>query len=298
MARSGTRRPAGGWRPPGATDWPEWPRRRSARWARAGPAAAAGIRPGDTILKIGTRRVRTPRDAIAALAVIRDLGAPVDIALLRGGQQRVVALSFDAAPRAADAPDKPEGMADCPHPAPVCRIRQAVFPVSQLRSGRQRNTDRTRVPGHQPACRGRPAGCGRAHARRAEGREGGPLGLSRRPGAAGGAGPACGRVRSGPRRGSQGRWRHLRSRRRCSPEGGARFRPRRADCRAAEGAELGPGSTFARTCSPASAAARWWTSEAHWWGLPWAAARDVSRRCPWEAFARCWHCARTRQPPT
>ena len=95
-----------------------------------GPAAAAGIRPGDTILKIGARRVRTPRDAIAAFAVIRDIGAPLDITLLRGGQQRVVALSFDAAPKVADAPDKREVLADCPHPAPVCRVRQAVFPVS------------------------------------------------------------------------------------------------------------------------------------------------------------------------
>lgn len=95
-----------------------------------GPADRAGIRPGDAILKIGTRRVRTPRDAIAAFAVIRDPGAPVDIALLRGGRQRVVPLSFDAAPEAEEAPDKPEALADCPHPAPVCRVRQAVFPVS------------------------------------------------------------------------------------------------------------------------------------------------------------------------
>ena len=95
-----------------------------------GPAAVAGIRPGDTILKIGPRRVRTPRDAIAAFAVIRDIRAPLDIALLRGGQELTVRLSFEAAPKAADTPDKPEALADCPHPAPVCRVRQAVFPVS------------------------------------------------------------------------------------------------------------------------------------------------------------------------
>ncbi len=94
-----------------------------------GPAAAAGIRPGDVILRIGPRRIRTPRDAVAAFAVIRDLRAPLDIALLRGGRERIVALSLDAAPKAADAPDRP-GAADCPHPAPVCRVRQAVFPVS------------------------------------------------------------------------------------------------------------------------------------------------------------------------
>ena len=98
-----------------------------------GPADRAGIRPGDMVLKIGARRVRTPRDAIAAFAVIRDPGAPVDIALLRGGRRTVVLLSFDVAPKTADAPEKPErpeALADCPHPAPVCRVRQAVFPVS------------------------------------------------------------------------------------------------------------------------------------------------------------------------
>ena len=95
-----------------------------------GPADRAGIRPGDRILKIGARRVRAPRDAIAAFAVIRDPAAPVGIALLRGGRQRVVPLSFEAAPEAADAPETPKALADCPHPAPVCRVRQAVFPVS------------------------------------------------------------------------------------------------------------------------------------------------------------------------
>ena len=94
-----------------------------------GPADAAGIRTGDAIVKIGARRVRTPRDATAAFAVLRDPGAPVDIALLRGGRERIVRLSFDAAPAAA-APDRPAADRDCPHPAPVCRIRQAVFPVS------------------------------------------------------------------------------------------------------------------------------------------------------------------------
>ncbi len=98
-----------------------------------GPADRAGIQPGDAVLKIGARRVRTPRDAVAAFAVIRDPGAPVDIVLLRGGRQTVVPLSFDVAPKTADAPEKPErpeALADCPHPAPVCRVRQAVFPVS------------------------------------------------------------------------------------------------------------------------------------------------------------------------
>ena len=97
-----------------------------------GPAAMAGIEPGDVILKIGARRVRTPRDALAALAVVPDVSAPLDITLQRDGQRRVVALSFDAAPTVSDAPDTSESLGDCPHPTPVCRVRQAVFPVSSF----------------------------------------------------------------------------------------------------------------------------------------------------------------------
>ncbi len=97
-----------------------------------GPAAMAGIAPGDTVLKIGPRRVRTPRDARAALAVVRDTGAPLDVTLRRDGQRRIVALSFVAAPGVPDALDRPESVGDCPHPAPVCRVRQAVFPVSSF----------------------------------------------------------------------------------------------------------------------------------------------------------------------
>ena len=97
-----------------------------------GPAARAGIAPGDAILKIGARRVRTPRDAIAAFAVLRDLGRPLDITLQRAGRKRVVSLSFGAAPTVPDARARPESRGDCPHPAPVCRVRQAVFPVSSF----------------------------------------------------------------------------------------------------------------------------------------------------------------------
>ena len=96
-----------------------------------GPAARAGIAPGDAVVGIGARRVRTPRDAIAALALIRDFATPVDVALESGGRRRVAALALDApAPPAPREPAAERGTADCPHPAPVCRARQAVFPVS------------------------------------------------------------------------------------------------------------------------------------------------------------------------
>ena len=95
-----------------------------------GLAAETGVRPGDAVLRIGARRVRTPRDAMAAFAVIRKPAVPLEVALQRGGQELVVQLSFEAAPQEAEAPAGPNANPDCPHPAPVCRIRQAVFPVS------------------------------------------------------------------------------------------------------------------------------------------------------------------------
>ncbi|MDE0056783.1 MAG: trypsin-like peptidase domain-containing protein [Defluviicoccus sp.] len=95
-----------------------------------GPAARAGIAPGDSVLEIGARRVRTPRDAIAAVAVIRDPGEPVDVTVERGGHRRSVALRLGAAPKPPAPRKRPQARGDCPHPAPVCRARQAVFPVS------------------------------------------------------------------------------------------------------------------------------------------------------------------------
>ena len=102
------------------------------RVGEGGPAATAGIVSGDLILNIGSRRVRTPRDAVAALAILRDVAAPVDVTLQRNGRQRVVALSFEVAPALPEVADTPESRGDCPHPQPVCRVRQAVFPIASF----------------------------------------------------------------------------------------------------------------------------------------------------------------------
>ena len=96
------------------------------------PAAQAGIAAGDIIEIIGSRRVRTPRDAVAALAIVRDVDAPLEIVLRRNGRQRVVSL---VEARATTPPDSPKAAGlheDCPHPAPVCRVRQAVFPITSF----------------------------------------------------------------------------------------------------------------------------------------------------------------------
>ncbi len=93
----------------------------------SGAAARTGVEPDDRVLRIGERLIRSPRDAIAALA-IQPLGAEtVTIGILRGGAELEIELLLETSDeeRGADTI-----LGDCPHPEPVCRVRQAVFPVS------------------------------------------------------------------------------------------------------------------------------------------------------------------------
>ncbi|MEM1430561.1 MAG: trypsin-like peptidase domain-containing protein [Pseudomonadota bacterium] len=99
--------------------------------AEGGPAAAAGIRTGDLILGIGEREVQSPRDAIAALALIPQSAPGYEVRIERDGAPLVLPVAMQDVPEAvADA--APEILGDCPHPAPVCLGRQAVFPISSF----------------------------------------------------------------------------------------------------------------------------------------------------------------------
>jgi S1-C subfamily serine protease len=111
---------------------------RVADLAPEGAAAAAGVERGDLILEIGARRVRSPREAIGALALVEPGGA-VEVRLLRGQRELGLVLDFaaagaagEAAEEATPAPPEPTGGADCPYPVPVCAARQAVFPVQSF----------------------------------------------------------------------------------------------------------------------------------------------------------------------
>ncbi|MEM8956515.1 MAG: trypsin-like peptidase domain-containing protein [Pseudomonadota bacterium] len=99
-----------------------------------GPAAQAGVAPGDLVLRIGAREVYSPRDAIAALAILPQTAAYVDILLQRNGEELQVVLPLGAGepPAGAGAAGVTELLGDCPHPDPVCMLRQAVFPVSSF----------------------------------------------------------------------------------------------------------------------------------------------------------------------
>ena len=128
------RYPSPGWRlePPGRSQLAA----RAAPLVRAlddaGAAAQAGVRPGDAVIEIGDRTIRTPRDAIAALAILPQGQNAVDVTLERDGQRQTVTLVFGDAPAAAARDDEPDVLGDCPHPPAVCRVRQAVFPVSSF----------------------------------------------------------------------------------------------------------------------------------------------------------------------
>ncbi|MEO1000987.1 MAG: trypsin-like peptidase domain-containing protein, partial [Pseudomonadota bacterium] len=93
-----------------------------------GPAALAGIEEGDRVARIGDRQIRSLRDAVAALALIGPQQPSVEVTLLSEGAERRVLLPLGPE-AAAPAPQEP---GECPHPAPVCLARQAVFPVTSF----------------------------------------------------------------------------------------------------------------------------------------------------------------------
>lgn len=59
------------------------------------PAAAAGLRPGDVVTRLGDRSVRTPTDFRARAAVVM-VGDTVEVAFRRGGERRQEALMVPA----------------------------------------------------------------------------------------------------------------------------------------------------------------------------------------------------------
>ncbi|MEL6278687.1 MAG: trypsin-like peptidase domain-containing protein [Pseudomonadota bacterium] len=100
------------------------------------PAALAGVEPGDLITRIGEREVRKPRDVLSAIAVARPADGPIAVVLERNGQERELALALDALSEAQQTGEAVSGTpveaTDCPHPEPVCRARQGVFPISSF----------------------------------------------------------------------------------------------------------------------------------------------------------------------
>lgn len=100
-----------------------------------GASEVAGIISGDIITEIAGRNIKKPRDVVASLAMLR-LGDSVEMSIMRDGEPRDVILNFAKANEQVEAQTAPPSSRstrdDCPHPAPVCIARQAVFPIESF----------------------------------------------------------------------------------------------------------------------------------------------------------------------
>lgn len=96
-----------------------------------GSAAQSNMRKGDLVVRIGDRRTRTPKDAIAALAIVSGDAESVDVEIIRDGETIIKKLMLWSETPVSNAPAI-EALGSCPHPKPVCIVRQAVFPVSSF----------------------------------------------------------------------------------------------------------------------------------------------------------------------
>ena len=97
-----------------------------------GPARSAGLEAGDLIVSVADRRARTPREADMALALLPEGTTEVPLRLRRGSAEIDALLSFGTPETTKGAAETSTPETDCPHPEPVCRLRQAVFPVSSF----------------------------------------------------------------------------------------------------------------------------------------------------------------------
>jgi serine protease Do len=71
--------------------------------ARGGPADRAGLKPYDTIVRIGGREVKTPQDLEAAIAS-RKAGETVEITWSRGKSLSTKSIQLSARPAGAASP--------------------------------------------------------------------------------------------------------------------------------------------------------------------------------------------------
>ncbi|MYK32046.1 MAG: trypsin-like serine protease [Boseongicola sp. SB0670_bin_30] len=98
-----------------------------------GPAEEAGVRKGDLVVAVGERRTRSPRDAVSALAVLPESARAVELTIMRGNAELNVAMPLRPGADAENGDVSSQAShGDCPHPAAVCIMRQAVFPVSSF----------------------------------------------------------------------------------------------------------------------------------------------------------------------
>ncbi|WP_153769690.1 trypsin-like peptidase domain-containing protein [Labrenzia sp. CE80] len=100
--------------------------------ASSGPAQKSGLKVGDLILALNERTIRSPRDAISALASVQH-GERAGVTVLRDGRRFSIDLQFpDQVPEGVQRDRSDIGLPDCPYALVICRTRQAVFPVESF----------------------------------------------------------------------------------------------------------------------------------------------------------------------
>jgi len=106
---------------------------RIASTSESGPANDAGLLEGDILQEIAGRPVKSPRDAVTALA-LQLPGNSFSLLVLRNGDPVRVAMRLHAADASASAAgsERPKANDDCPYSNAVCITRQAVFPVESF----------------------------------------------------------------------------------------------------------------------------------------------------------------------
>ncbi|WP_417667124.1 trypsin-like peptidase domain-containing protein [Roseibium sp.] len=107
---------------------------RIASLAEDGPAQSAGLKVGDLIIRIGKRRIKSPRDAVSALALVLPRQS-VAVTVRQMGAARDVTLTFPAdepARQSGAGKSADIGTPDCPYEDAVCAVRKAVFPLESF----------------------------------------------------------------------------------------------------------------------------------------------------------------------
>lgn len=103
-----------------------------------GVAEINGLLAGDIITRVNGRNIRRPQDVRSELALVRN-GTEAKVQIIRQGRQINALLIFEQenddnepAESVEQLPTQRSTDPDCPHPAPVCLTRQAVFPIESF----------------------------------------------------------------------------------------------------------------------------------------------------------------------
>lgn len=99
----------------------------------SGAAREAGLVAGDLLQEVGGRSVRSPRDAVTAIA-LQYPGRSFSVRVQRGKDKLVLPMRLEikAPSQSTGKPAVTSARQDCPYDDDVCITRQAVFPIESF----------------------------------------------------------------------------------------------------------------------------------------------------------------------